>query len=262
VGVLQDKVAIVTGAGRGIGRAIAERLAAEGASVVVNDMDEAPAREVAGPIGAAVQVGSVADPAVAEAAVAMALDRFGGLDILVNNAGITRDVTIGRMTDAEWDLVLDVCLRGTFNFTRAAVGALRQRFKDGAPGHRKIVNIASVNGLYGAAGNANYSAAKAGVIGLSKAAARELGRYRVNVNVIAPGYIAGTRLTSPRDEESRFGMDPELIAKVEKNIPIGRSGQPQDIAGVTFFLCSPDSDYVTGQVIEVHGGREIIEVAG
>jgi 3-oxoacyl-[acyl-carrier protein] reductase len=262
LGILQDKVAIVTGAGRGIGRAIAERLTAEGARVVVNDMDEAPAKEVADAIGGPFQVGSVADPAVAEATVALAVDRFGRLDILVNNAGITRDVTIGRMTDAEWDLVLDVCLRGTFNFTRAAVPAFRQRFKDGAPGNGKIVNIASVNGLYGVAGNANYSAAKAGVIGLSKAAARELGRYHVNVNVIAPGYIAGTRLTSARDEESRLGMNPDLIAQVEKTIPIGRSGRPEDVAGVTVFLCSPDSDYVTGQVIEVHGGREIIEVAG
>ena len=262
MGVLQDRVAIVTGGGRGIGRAIAERLAAEGASVVVNDMDEGSAEEVARALGGAAQVGSVAEPAVAEAAVAMAVQRFGGLDILINNAGLTRDVTIGRMEDADWNLVLDVCLRGTFNFTRAAVPALRQRFKDGATGHRKIVNIASVNGVYGVAGNANYSAAKAGIIGLSKAAARELGRYRVNVNVIAPGYIAGTRLTSARDEESRLGMDPELIAKVEKSIPIGRSGRPEDIAGVTAFLCSPDSDYVTGQVLEVHGGREIIEVAG
>jgi 3-oxoacyl-[acyl-carrier protein] reductase len=262
VGVLEGRVAMVTGGGRGIGRAIAERLAAEGARVVVNDMDRAPAEEVARAVGGAAQVGSVADPAVAEAAVALAVERFGGLDILVNNAGITRDVTIGRMTDADWDLVLDVCLRGTFNFTRAAVPVFRQQFKDRAAGHRKIVNIASINGLYGVAGNANYSAAKAGVVGLSKAAARELGRFHVNVNVIAPGYIAGTRLTSARDEEARLGMDPALIEQVERTIPIGRAGRPEDVAGVAAFLCSADSDYVTGQVIEVHGGREIIEVAG
>ena len=230
--------------------------------MVVNDMDGGPAEEAAKAVGGVAHTGSVADPEVAAGAVALATERFGGLDILVNNAGLTRDVTIQRMSDADWDLVVDVCLRGTFNFTRAAVPAFRQRFKEGAPGYRKIVNIASINGLYGVAGNANYSAAKAGVIGLSKAAARELGRYHVNVNVIAPGYIAGTRLTSARDEEARLGMDPALIEKVEASIPVGRAGRPEDVAGVASFLCSADSDYVTGQVIEVHGGREIIEVAG
>lgn len=262
MGILEGKVAIVTGGGRGIGRAISERLAREGSSVVVNDMDRGPAEETAELVGGAAHVGSVAEPSVAAAAVAMAVERFGGLDILINNAGITRDVTLQRMADEEWDLVVDVSLRGTFNFIRAAIPALRQRLKDGVPGNRKIVNMASINGLYGVAGNANYSAAKAGVIGLSKAAARELGRHRINVNVIAPGYIAGTRLTSARDEEARLGMDPGLIAKVEATIPIGRGGRPEDVAGVVCFLCSPDSDYVTGQVIEVHGGREIIEVAG
>ena len=260
VGVLAGKVAIVTGGGRGIGRAIALRLAVEGASIVVNDMDEGPATETAHAVGGQVVTGSVADPAVAEASVAAAMKHYQRLDILINNAGITRDASLQRMTDEDWNLVIDVSLRGAFNFTRTAAGVFRQRFKDGPDSNGKVVNVASVNGLYGVAGNANYSAAKAGVIGLSKASARELARFRVNVNAIAPGYIKGTRLTSSRDPEARMGMDDAVIAKIESSIPIGRSGRPEDVAALVFFLCSPDSDYVTGQVIEIHGGREIIEV--
>ena len=151
MGALEGKVAIVTGAGRGIGRAIAERLAREGARVVVNDTDAGPAEESAAAIGGTAHVGSVTEPEVAAAAVALAVERHGGLDILVNNAGITRDATLQRMSDADWDLVVDVCLRGTFNFTRAAIPAFRERLKAGVEGNRKVVNIASINGLYGVA---------------------------------------------------------------------------------------------------------------
>ena len=178
----------------------------------------------------------------------------------MNNAGLTRDGMIHRMSDDGRDLVVDVSLRGTFNLCRAAFPHMRLRADDPQPYNRKVVNMASINGIYGVAGNANYSAAKAGVIGLTKSLAREWGRQHINVNAIAPGYIAGTRLTAVRNEGDPTGMPPEVIAKVEAQIPIGRAGTPDDVAGVTAFLSSPDSDYVTGQVIEVHGGLEIITV--
>ena len=258
--VLDGKVILVTGAGRGIGRAIAERLSREGAKLVVNDVDRAPAMDVAEAVGGVDVVGSVVDPDVAREAVKVAVERWGGLDAVVNNAGIAHDALVHRMTDSEWSDVVDTCLRGTFNFVRAAAPAFRQRLLDGAPGHRKVVNIASINGIYGAAGNSNYSAAKAGVIGFSKAVARELAPIRVNVNVVAPGFIAGTRLSTPSDEGGELRLPSAVVDTMKESIPIGRPGTPEDVAGVVLFLCSADSDFVTGQVIEVHGGREIINV--
>jgi 3-oxoacyl-[acyl-carrier protein] reductase len=161
------------------------------------------------------------------------------------------------MGDDTWDLVVDVVLNGTKNMTRAAARLLRQ--KDAAY-NRKVVNIASINGIYGVAFNANYSAAKAGVVGLTKALAREWAPSRVNVNAVAPGYIR-TRLTGVRDEATGFGMPAEIVEKVEAAIPIGRPGEPEDVAALVAFLASPDSDYVTGQLVEIHGGMEIISVA-
>jgi 3-oxoacyl-[acyl-carrier protein] reductase len=257
--MLEGRVALVTGGGRGIGRAIAERLAAEGARVLVNDVDEDVAREAAAAIpGSAVAVGSVSDPAVAEQLVASAEHELGGLDVVVNNAGITRDAPLHKMTDEAWDAVVDVSLRGTFNVCRAAARLLRT--KD-ATYNRKVVNMASINGIYGVAGNANYSAAKAGVIGLTKALAREWARNRINVNAVAPGYIEGTRLTAARGEGDELGIPPEALAKIQASIPIGRSGQPADVAAVVAWLASPESDYVTGQVVEIHGGMEIVSVS-
>lgn len=259
------RVAIVTGAGRGIGRSIALRLAAHGAAVVVNDVDDVAEKvvaEIEAAGGRAVPVlGSVADAAVTDAMTDVAGDAFGGLDMLVNNAGITRDRMVHRMSDEEWDAVVDVVLRGTFNACRSAARLLRVSSGDGPTHNRKVVNIASINGIYGVAGNTNYSAAKAGVIGLSKALAREWAPQRINVNVVAPGYIAGTRLTGPRDAENRFGIDAGLAERLDRTIPIGRPGAPDDVASTVAFLCSPESDYLTGQVIEAHGGMEIVTVA-
>lgn len=260
-----DRVVLVTGAGRGIGAAIATRFARDGASVVVNDLDvdvaQSAVDEITAAGGTAVAVGgSVADPDAAAEIVAKAADTYGQLDVLVNNAGITRDQMMHKMTDDTWNLVVDVILKGTFNMTRAAAPLLRGS-KD-APNtyHRKVVNIASTNGVYGLAANANYSAAKAGVIGLTKSNAREWARFKVNVNAVAPGYIGGTRMTSATDTETGLGMPSELIPKIESQIPIGRGGTPEDVAGACVWLASPDSDYCTGQVIELHGGREIIEL--
>ncbi|MGH9247050.1 MAG: SDR family NAD(P)-dependent oxidoreductase [Acidimicrobiales bacterium] len=264
-GVLDGQVAIVTGGGRGIGAAIAARLARMGASVVVNDVDEEPAiataKAIADDDGAATPVvGDVRSPADAAAVVAATADAYGGLDILVNNAGLTRDAMIHKMSDEVWDLVVDISLRGSFNLCRAAFPLLRFQPGDPQDHNRKVINLASINGVYGAAGNTNYSAAKAGVIGLTKSLAREWGRQRINVNAVAPGYIAGTRLTAPRGEGDPTGIAPAIVDQIEAQIPIGRPGIPDDIAGVAAFLSSPDSDYVTGQVIEVHGGLEIITV--
>jgi 3-oxoacyl-[acyl-carrier protein] reductase len=263
--VLQGRVAVVTGAGRGIGAAIARRLGVDGASVVINDVDSAPADEVrdqliASGINAISVVADIADPAGAEALVAATLDHLGSLDVLVNNAGITRDAMLHRMTDDQWSSVISVNLTGVFNLCRAAYPAMR-RDPNGSPRyHRKVVNITSINGIYGTVANANYSAAKAGLIGLTKTLSREWGRQQINVNAVAPGYIAGTRLTAVRGDGDITGIPPEVIERIEKMIPIGRGGTPADVAGCVSFLSGPDSDYVTGQVIELHGGLEFIQV--
>jgi 3-oxoacyl-[acyl-carrier protein] reductase len=258
-GELDGRVALVTGSGRGIGKAIAERLASDGAAVVVNDVDGDVAREAAAGIeGAAVAVGSVADPAVTDELVAVAEREFGRLDLVVNNAGITRDAMVHRMTDDEWNLVLDVSLRGTFNVCRSAARLLRSKE---AAHNRKVVNMSSINGVYGVAGNVNYSAAKAGIIGLTKALAREWAGQRINVNAVAPGYIEGTRLTSPREEGDLLGIPGDVVEKIRALVPIGRPGTPEDVAASVAFLCTPGSDYITGQVIEIHGGMEIVQLA-
>jgi 3-oxoacyl-[acyl-carrier protein] reductase len=255
--ILAGRVALVTGAGRGIGKAIAQRLAADGAAVVINDVDEEVAREAASEIdGAAIAVGSVADPAFTDELVATAEREHGGLDIVVNNAGLTRDAMVHRMTDAQWDLVLDVCLRGTFNVCRSAARLLRGK---GVDHHRKVVNMASVNGIYGLAANANYSAAKGGIMSLTRSLAREWAPQQINVNAIAPGYIE-TRLTAARGEGDELGIPPEVVEQIKAQMPIGRLGRPEDVAGLASYLVSPDSDFMTGQVLELHGGMEIIRV--
>jgi 3-oxoacyl-[acyl-carrier protein] reductase len=260
-----DRVALVTGAGQGIGRAIALRLAVGGARVVVQDLDDGAAKAVVGDIeaagGYAVSVGgSVAESEVTDAMVAVAEEQYGGLDVLVNNAGITHDKNLHRMSDAEWNLVVDVVLRGTFNTCRSAARLMRHGRDEVAEYHRKVVNISSTGGVYGMGGSTNYSAAKAGVIGLTKALAREWGPQRINVNAIAPGYIEGTRLTRARQEGEVTGIPADMIPRIVAQIPIGRGGTAEDVADLVAFLASPQSDYLTGQVIELHGGLEIISI--
>ncbi|MBI3949777.1 MAG: glucose 1-dehydrogenase [Acidobacteria bacterium] len=269
---LQDKVAIVTGSGRGIGRATVLKLASLGAKVIINDVDEEPAKEVEEAVRSAggqavVVLGSVARSEDANAVVQAALAHYGQLDILVNNAGLTRDAMIHRMTDGEYDLVMNVVLRGTFNCTRAAVAhfrnAAKQDQEQGRRIHRKIVNVTSIAGIHGSVGNANYAAAKAGVIGLTKTAARELGPFLVNVNAVAPGFI-DTRLTAGRGENAPpgFGIPPEIRQRIVQQMPFGRIGQPEDVATAIAFLASPEADFITGQVLQVHGGLEFINVTG
>jgi 3-oxoacyl-[acyl-carrier protein] reductase len=253
-GRLDGRVALVTGGGGGIGRAVAERLGAEGASVVVNDLvPEAAARAVqelaALGVPAVSAPGSVSDPEEAARIVAVAADTFGALDILVNNAGVIRDAPIHRMDDQDWRLVQDVILYGAFAMSRAAAALLRGSRAAPPSHHRKVVNMSSNVGLYGAPGTANYAAAKAGLIGLTKSLAREWAKSRVNVNAIAPGFVTGTGLADTKSAE--------LLAHVIAQQPFGRAATPEDCAAAVAYLASPDADYVTGQVLELSGGLEI-----
>ncbi|WP_410211403.1 SDR family NAD(P)-dependent oxidoreductase [Aquirhabdus sp.] len=269
---LAGKVALVSGSGRGIGRAIALKLARHGARVVVNDLDEAPALEVVEAIrlegGEAVAcVGSVTAEGFAERFVQTAVDHFQGLDIIVNNAGYTWDNVIQKMSDEQWDAILDVHLKAPFKILRAAQPIMRAFSKAEAEAgqevFRKVVNISSIAGLGGNAGQANYSAGKAGIIGLTLALAKEWGRMKVNVNCVAFGFIK-TRLTEATadanasvDIEGRHikvGLNPDLAKSFERSIPLGRAGTPEEAANAVYLLCTPESDYISGQTLVCGGG--------
>jgi 3-oxoacyl-(acyl-carrier-protein) reductase len=240
---LVKKVAIVTGAGRGIGEGIARKLACEGATVVCVDRNLEDACAVAKSCGGescAVQV-DVSGSAACDALVENIVERFGRLDILVNNAGINRDAMLHKMTDQEWDDVIGVDLSGVFYMTRAASRTMRETRAG------KIVNISSISSM-GNIGQANYAAAKAGVVGLTRTAAKELARYGVTANAICPGFI-NTAMTR--------GMPDSILEQHVATIPLGRIGEPSDVANVVAFLASDEAAYVTGEVISVGGGLRL-----
>ena len=268
---LDGKVALVTGSGRGIGRAIALKFACEGARVVVNDLDAEPAESVVAEIraggGQAVAcVGSVTTPDFAERFIGTAVGAFGGLDVVVNNAGYTWDNVIQKMTDEQWHAMIDCHLTAPFRILRAAYPVLRDLHKaDLAAGRRvvrKVVNISSVAGLFGNAGQVNYSTAKAGILGMTQTLAKEWGRMDVTVNAVAYGLIktrltgnaadAGTANIDGRD--IKVGVNPDLLAAMERGIPLGRAGTPAEAAGAVFLLCLPESDYISGQTLMCSGG--------
>ena len=240
-----DRVALITGGGRGIGAATAQLLAREGARVVVSDMDLAPAEEVAQPLGGLAVACDVTSRAQVEDLVGRALSEFGRLDMLVCCAGIIRDNLLFKMTDEDWDLVIDTHLKGAFLCARAAQKAMVEQK------YGKMVFLSSTSAL-GNRGQTNYSTAKAGLQGMARTLAIELGPFNVNVNAVAPGFVE-TRMT--RATAERMGVDFEAFkAGAASQIPLQRIGQPEDIASVIAFLCSDESSFVSGQTIYVRGG--------
>lgn len=270
--LLSGKVAIITGSGRGIGRATAELFAAEGAKVVISDIDPTPAEETVAAItlagGEAVAcIGDVSAPDFAAKIVQTAMDHWGALHILVNNAGFTWDSMIHKMSDEQWDKILDVHLKAPFRIIRAAQpyfcdAAKKEIEETGKAVARKIVNISSVAGLGGNLGQANYSSAKAGIIGLTKTMSKEWARYNVQSNCVAFGFI-DTRLTQDKEKGIAVDTGTEKVAVgvpakqrdlFIRMIPMGRPGTPEEAAETIFFFASPLSDYVSGQVLTCGGG--------
>ena len=271
---VDGKVALVTGSGRGIGREVALKLANEGARLVVNDLDKEFAYQVVEEIKAAggeaiACPGSVTAPDFAERLIKTAVDHYKGIDIIVNNAGYTWDNVIQKMTDEQWYSILDCHLTAPFRILRAAQPVIRALSKAEQEARqevfRKVVNISSIAGTGGNAGQANYSSAKAGILGLTKALSKEWGRMKVNVNAVAFGLI-NTRLTEATadgnakiDIEGRaikVGVNPGLMKQMETMIPLGRGGTPSEAAGAVFLFCIPESNYVSGQVLVCGGGFE------
>ena len=274
MGKLTGKAAYVTGSGRGIGRAVALKLASEGASVVVNDLDGEPADAVVAEIraagGQAIAVpGSVTEEGFAERFINAGIGAFGGVDIIVNNAGYTWDALIGKMSDQQFDAIMDVHVKAPFRILRAASGFLREvssaEAAEGREVFRKVVNISSIAGTGGNAGQANYATAKAGVIGLTRTLAKEWGRMKVNVNCVAFGMI-DTRLTEVSEEKKEIevegakiavGIPPKVARNLSAMIPLGRAGTPQEAANGVYLFCTPESDYISGQTIIVGGGLTV-----
>ena len=265
---LESKTALVTGAGRGIGRAIAMQLAQAGARVMVNDLDAAPLAETAAAIGNNVAhfAGDLTDPSFPQRLVDATLSEFGGLDIIVNNAGYTWDNVIQKMTDEQFQAMLDIHLVAPFRILRAASAHIRETAKrevsEGKRVYRKVVNITSIAGTDGGPGQAGYASGKAGVIGLTRTMAKEWGRYNVNVNVVGFGMIE-TRLVQPLTETSKIavkgreikiGVQPAVLEKLVAACPLGRAGTAEEAANAVLFFCSPMSDFITGELLMCSGG--------
>ena len=271
MGMLDGKKAIITGAGRGIGRAAALMMALEGAAVVVNDFDEGPARETVNEIlsagGSAVScAGDVTAPGFAERFVTTAADTYGGLDIVVNNAGYSWDSMVHKMTDEQWQAMLDVHVTSSFRIIRAAAPYIREVAKQeiaaGKRVMRKIVNVSSTSGTCGNPGQANYAAAKAGVIGLTKTVAKEWGPFNVNCNAVAFGWIGTRMIQDSTIGEKSFdkiplGVPTEIRDRLQQLVPLQRAGTPEEAAFGVLFLVSPLSDFVNGHVLHVDGGLDM-----
>ncbi len=269
MGVLDGKVAIVTGSARGIGRATAELLSEQGAKVLINDLDKDVAEQTAGEIGGETTVfaGDLTKGDSCDQLVKTAIDTWGQLDIVVNNAGYTRDGPVHKRSDEQFQSMLDIHNVVPFRVLRAAAPHLREPAKkekeEGVENFRKVVNISSTSGTMGNAGQANYSSGKAGVVGLTKTLAKEWGQFKINVNAVAFGYIE-TRLTASKEdsnvmeidgEKVQLGIPDQLRGMAAMLIPLGRPGSPEEAAGGVFFLCSPWSNFVHGQVLNVTGGQ-------
>ena len=269
MGVLDGKAAIVTGSARGIGRATAELLAEQGARVLINDLDGDVAEQAASEIGGETAVfgGDLTQQGVPDALVQKAVDEFGQIDIIVNNAGYTWDGVAHKMTDEQFQAMLEIHTVVPFRIIRAAAPHLREPAKkerdEGREVFRKIVNVTSISGTMGNAGQANYSAAKAGVTGLTKTIAKEWGQFKVNVNAVAFGFVE-TRLTAAKEEAGSIEREGETIAlgipeqqraMASMIIPVGRPARPDEAAGPVLFLASELADYVHGQILNVTGGQ-------
>jgi 3-oxoacyl-[acyl-carrier protein] reductase len=268
---LTGKTAYITGAGNGIGRAVALKLASEGANIVLNDLEWVPAQAVVEEITAAggnaiAVVGSVTENGFAERFIGAGIKKWNAIDIIVNNAGYTWDSLIGHMTDDQFDAMMDVHVKAPFQILRAASGfikgAAKQEAEDGREVFRKVVNISSIAGTGGNVGQANYSSAKSAVLGLTKSLAKEWGRYKVNVNCVAFGYIE-TRLTEATDDKKSITVDGNTVGigiptKVAGGfaamVPLGRPGTPEEAADGVYLMCCPESNYVSAQVLTVGGG--------
>jgi 3-oxoacyl-[acyl-carrier protein] reductase len=270
MGLLDGKSAIVTGSARGIGRATAERFVSEGAKVLINDLDADVAEQASSEIDGetAVHAGDLTAEGAADDLVQAGVDAFGSVEVVVNNAGYTWDGVVHRMEDKQFQAMLDIHTIVPFRITRALAPHWREAAKaeaaEGKEVFRKLINVTSISGTMGNAGQANYSAAKAGVVGLTKTIAKEWGQFKINVNAVAFGFVetrltaakeAGEKMTAPGGEEVELGIPEQMRAMASAIIPLGRPAQPEEAAGPVLFLASDLANYVHGQVINVTGGQ-------